>query len=68
MVSDRGLIHNKRYFAILQPTQVSLGLNSRDLQHFVFHHVRGAVVSGNTFDVPLKTLERFAGIFALGIW
>ena len=33
-----------------------MGLNSRDLQHFdgVLHHVRDAVVSGNTFDVPLK--------------
>ena len=52
-------IHDKktvesRYSTILQPTQVSMGLNSRNLQHLnmqrVLHHVRDAVVSGNTFE------------------
>ena len=47
----------KKYSTILQPTQVSMDLNSCNLQHFehrVLHHVRDAVLSGNTFEVPLK--------------
>ena len=45
-----------------------MGLNSRDLQHFVYatsiDHARNAFVSGNTFDVPLNNLERIGGILA----
>ena len=38
-VAERGPIHNKktvesRHSTILQPIQVSMGLNSHDLQHF----------------------------------
>ena len=41
-----------------QPTQVYMDQNSRDLQQFehgaIMHHVRDAIVSGNTFDVPIN--------------
>ena len=47
-----------------------MGLNSLDIFNMqqVLYHVRDAVVSVNTFDVPLNNIERIDGILARGIW